>query len=175
MNCQNCGTVNEDNCKFCASCGQPLTPQTESRGQHQNNNQNGSSYQSNGHNPGAQSYGHGAQPSQQDIEKNKVFAIIAYFVFFVPLIAAKDSPYARYHANQGLTLLIFYVGAAIVHGFLFSIIFSTFLWSLFSIITLIFSLIYLGLLIIGIMGIINAVNGKCAPIPLIGRLLNIIK
>ena len=43
-----------------------------------------------------------------DAEKNKIFGILAYLgiLCLVPIFAAKDSPFAKYHANQGLVLLL---------------------------------------------------------------------
>lgn len=40
-----------------------------------------------------------------DIEK-KVVAAFAYLIFFIPLLAAPDSKFAKFHANQGFWLLI---------------------------------------------------------------------
>ena len=38
----------------------------------------------------------------EDAEKNKVMGILAYLgiLVLVPILAAKDSPFAKYHANQ---------------------------------------------------------------------------
>ena len=49
-----------------------------------------------------------ADPTRADIEQNKVFAILAYLgiLFLVPLLAAPQSPFARYHTNQGIILFI---------------------------------------------------------------------
>ena len=46
--------------------------------------------------------------SKDDISKNRAFAILAYIglLFLVPLLAAPNSPFARYHTNQGLLLFI---------------------------------------------------------------------
>ena len=43
-----------------------------------------------------------------DIEQNKVMAVLAYIgpLVLVPILAAKDSKFAKFHANQGLTLFI---------------------------------------------------------------------
>jgi hypothetical protein len=43
-----------------------------------------------------------------DIEKNKVFAVLAYIgiLFLVPLLAAPQSRFARYHTNQGIVLFL---------------------------------------------------------------------
>ena len=44
----------------------------------------------------------------EDVEQNKVFGILSYIgiLVLVPILAAKDSQYARFHANQGLVLFI---------------------------------------------------------------------
>ena len=44
----------------------------------------------------------------QDIEENKFMAILAYFgiLVIIPILAAKDSKFARFHSNQGLILCI---------------------------------------------------------------------
>ena len=41
---------------------------------------------------------------EDDIELNRGWGIGAYFLFFLPLIAAKDSQFARFHANQSLLI-----------------------------------------------------------------------
>jgi len=43
---------------------------------------------------------------KKDIEDNKLVAALAYIIFFIPLLAAKDSKFAKEHAKQGLVLLI---------------------------------------------------------------------
>ena len=42
----------------------------------------------------------------KDIEENKVWGILAYIIFFLPLITAPKSKFAKYHANQGLLLVL---------------------------------------------------------------------
>lgn len=93
-----------------------------------------------------------------DIEKNKVMAILAYIIFFIPLLAAKESKFAMYHANQGLILflaavIINVVGAVIpIIGWL-----------------VIIPLGNLAVLVWAILGIVKAAGGKVAPLPLIGK------
>ena len=109
--------------------------------------------------------------TQEDIQQNKTMAIIAYFIFFIPLLAAKESRFARYHANQGLILLIAYVALGIVQSILTAILFAAMTFGSFGalgIFSLIFTLVYLGLAALGIMGIVNAAQGKVKPMPLIG-------
>lgn len=92
-----------------------------------------------------------------DAQNNKVYAILAYIIFFIPMIAAKDSKFAMYHANQGLTLFLLYLACQIV----FRII--PFLgWVLIP-------LAGLFCLALAIIGIINAANGETKPLPLIGQ------
>jgi len=95
----------------------------------------------------------------QDIENNKVYAILAYIgiLFLVPLLAAKDSPYARFHTNQGLVLFLFGVALGIVGwipvlGWLAAIVGS------------IMAFVFM------IIGIINAAQGECKPLPIIGEI-----
>lgn len=110
----------------------------------------------------------------EDIQQNKTMAILAYFIFFLPLLAAKDSVYARYHANQGLVLLIAYFAIGIVNAILTGIFVAAILMGgagvLAGIFGFIFTLAYIGLAVLGIMGIVNAAQGKMKPMPLIGNI-----
>jgi uncharacterized membrane protein len=49
-----------------------------------------------------------------DIEKNKTMAGLAYFIFFLPLLACPDSAFGKFHANQALLLLIVSIAGSIV-------------------------------------------------------------
>ena len=111
----------------------------------------------------------------EDIQANKTMAILAYFIFFLPLLAAKDSRFARYHSNQGLILLIFYVAAAILSSILTAIFVATFSLGILALLSILFTLIYLALAVLGILGIVNAAQGKAKPMPVIGGLFTIIK
>lgn len=96
-----------------------------------------------------------------DVEKNKAFAVVAYIwiLFLVPMLAAKDSPYARFHAWQGLTLFIAWVVVRVI-GWVLPYSLSGVSW-----------LLSLGLLALMIIGIVNAAQGRGRPLPLIGGLL----
>ncbi len=98
------------------------------------------------------------QPNKEDAEKNKAMAIIAYIIFFIPLLAARDSKFAMYHANQGLNLFLLAVAGNIILGiipFLGWFLMAT----IFPIVIFVFA----------IMGIINASKGEMKPLPLIGK------
>ncbi|EKD47008.1 MAG: hypothetical protein ACD_66C00259G0004, partial [uncultured bacterium] len=45
---------------------------------------------------------------KKDIEDNKVLAALSYIFIlcFVPLLLARDSKFAQYHAKQGLVLFV---------------------------------------------------------------------
>ncbi|MGD8189292.1 hypothetical protein ACQCN2_04745 [Brevibacillus ginsengisoli] len=98
------------------------------------------------------------QPDPQDVEKNKVIALLSYIIFFLPYLAAKDSPFAMYHANQGLILLL----TSLVLNFVGSII-PVLGWFI------IIPFGNLAILVFLILGILNAVNGQMKPLPLIGK------
>jgi uncharacterized membrane protein len=101
----------------------------------------------------------------EDAEKHKVFGILAYFVFFcfVPIIVASESPYAKYHANQGLVLFLAEVATFIVTG---AFVFMPFIGVIVYYLHLAMLLPFGGL---AIFGIINAAAGKCVPLPVIGK------
>jgi len=105
--------------------------------------------------------------SSGDVEKNKAMAIVGYIIpilFFIPLLSdAKNSPFAKFHANQQLNLLI----AAVVVNIVGTVI--PFLgWFIILPLGTIF------LIVVAIMGIINAAKGEMKELPLIGgfKLIN---
>lgn len=103
----------------------------------------------------------------EDAEKNKVFGILAYIgiLFLVPLLAAKDSPFAKYHANQGLVLFLAAVALSICISIIEVILGIVGVYFLDWIFSVLFLLFMVGLIILGI---INAAAGKCVPLPVIG-------
>lgn len=95
--------------------------------------------------------------NQSDAEKNKWMGVIAYFIFFVPLLVDSDSEFGKFHANQGLNLFLLSLAVTILG----------------SIIPFVGWFIILPIggilcLVLAIMGIINAVNGEMKELPLIG-------
>lgn len=93
-----------------------------------------------------------------DAEKNKVIAILAYVLFFLPLLAAPKSEFGKYHANQGLLLLIVAVGVQVVGSVI------PFLgWFL------ILPIGNIAILVLFVLGVINAANGVKKPLPFIGN------
>jgi uncharacterized membrane protein len=103
-----------------------------------------------------------------DVEKNKIFGILAYLwiLCLVPVLVAKESPFAKYHANQGLVLFLIEIIIGIVL-FVINIILAM-LPSGLGFLTAIFGLVWLAPLVLLVLGIINAAAGKCVPLPVIG-------
>lgn len=97
-----------------------------------------------------------------DVQKNKVMGIIAYLgcLCFVPLIAAKDSAFAKYHANQGLVLFLLWIALYVVEMVLGMIGIPM--------IGMLMTAVRLGCLVLMVLGIVNAAGGKLKPVPLIG-------
>ena len=88
---------------------------------------------------------------------NKLMAAISYIwiLFLVPLFAAKDDAFARYHANQGLLLFL----VSIILGVIGIIpVIGTIIAFVGGIATFVFM----------ILGILNALKGEMKPLPLIG-------
>ena len=101
----------------------------------------------------------------KDAQDNKIMGILAYFgiLFLVPYLAAKESPFARFHANQGCVLFIATIAIWIV-AFIFALI--PFIGWLFSILCY---LLYLVIFVFAIIGIINAAKGEMKELPIIGK------
>jgi len=102
-----------------------------------------------------------ANPVNKDVEENKAMAIVGYILpilFFVPLLSdAKNIPYAKFHANQQLNLLLTAIAVNVVGS-----IIPFIGW---FIILPIGSLV---VLVLVIMGVINAAKGEMKKLPIIG-------
>jgi uncharacterized membrane protein len=112
--------------------------------------------------------GEALEVDAEDAENNKIFGILAYLsiLWVVPLIVAKDSPFAKYHANQGLILFIVEIALYI----LIAILTQVFLMIPgLGFLPMILSLVWLGVIVLLIIGIVNAAAGKCVPLPIIGK------
>ena len=108
--------------------------------------------------------------SEEDIQQNKAMAILAYFglLVLIPLFAAKQSRYARFHTNQGLALCIAAIIYSVVYGILSSVVLAI-SWRLYFVLT-IFSIVGVFFFVLMIIGIVNAAGGKAKPLPLVGKM-----
>jgi Predicted membrane protein len=93
---------------------------------------------------------------QKDIDDNKIMGVLAYILFLIPLLAAKESPFARFHTNQGFLLFLVWIASSVIMvipilGWIIGLV----LW--------VFGIVCL------IMGIINALGGNSKELPIIGK------
>lgn len=110
-----------------------------------------------------------AELDPEDVNKNKPMAILAYLglLFIVPLLVAKESPFAKYHTNQGLILFIAgfilmiacTIVAAVISALPFIGVVATIFWPAGYAVWLVFAVI----------GILNAAKGEKKPLPYIGH------
>lgn len=86
---------------------------------------------------------------QKDVEENKLIAALAYLglLFLVPLLVKKESPFAQFHAKQGLVLCIAF--------FVFNFI-PVFGW-----------IVNVALFIVNIIALVKTLSGETWEIPLV--------
>lgn len=149
LTCKQCGTQVEDGVKYCTSCGAPI----EAPAQQTNDAAPDLSAKLSELNNTADTT---AEYSREDIEKNKVMAVLAYIIFLIPLLAAKDSPFAKFHTNQGLVLFLGAIASSIIA------VIPIIGWIVAPILGLVVT-------ILAIIGIINALGGKAKELPIIGK------
>jgi len=105
---------------------------------------------------------------QKMIDEGKGLAWLSYLgiLLLIPLLVNKDNEYSRFHVKQGIILLICWIGWQIVSIILHIIpVIGTIVWA--------GGLLFLFILMV--MGIINALNGKTEPLPVIGKYAEKIK
>jgi len=107
----------------------------------------------------------GGAPST-DVSENKAFAILGYilpFLFFLPLLneKTKNVPFARFHANQQLILLI----VIFVVYFLQSTLYMMFM----SLGIFLIQVLNMVILVMAVIGIWNAYKGEMKELPFIGH------
>lgn len=177
MFCTKCGKEIAEGTKFCPSCGAQLGQGESGMG---NVGGNGANFSENFQNLNdTADYTNEYDP--QDVEQNKTMAVLAYFglLVLIPIFAAKQSKFARFHANQGLVLciaaaavnVVWVIFSSIIRGILYSV---WTLWSVYSVISAILGLIGFALgiafLVLMILGIINAASGKAKELPILGKI-----
>ncbi len=97
------------------------------------------------------------EETTQSHKKNTGMAVIAYIIFFIPLLTeAKNDPFVKFHVKQGLVLFIGYI----IEMFVGAIPFLG--W-------IIAPLLGIFLLILFILGIMNVLKGEQKPLPVIGK------
>lgn len=179
--CTKCGQPLEENSLFCTSCGEQVeqeqvaTVATENEEQQTNEQttQQEQQKEEKKEQTGKKSFIDKikawfdtpdaiADFDKEDVEKNKGMAVCSYIglLFLLPLLMAKDSKYARFHANQGIVFCIATILVGIVAGILALI--PVIGW-------IVDTAISIAVLAFWVVGILNAYNGKAKRLPLIGK------
>jgi uncharacterized membrane protein len=96
-------------------------------------------------------------------KNDKIMAILAYIIFFLPWILVKDrSAFLNFHINQGFILFIIsLIGSIVLRAVPFLFIVYP-LWNL-------------AMLLLVIIGILNVVHNRTKPLPLIGHFFDLVK
>ena len=100
-----------------------------------------------------------------DVSEHKLWAIVGYilpFLFFIPIIneKTKNNAFARFHANQQLTLLVICIGLYVLSNVFFAMLsFGAFF---------IMPLVNLAILVLMIMGVIHAAQEEMKELPVVG-------
>ena len=171
--CGKCGTQVNEGVKFCPGCGTAVAAESQAQAQQASPAQEQPQANQSDFTAKVAALNNTADTTaefdQNDIVNNKAMGILAYFgpLCFIPLFAAKESKFARFHANQGLVLFIACIAWSIAYSILNWIILAI-SWRLYFI----SSIIGLGSLVffvLAVIGIINAANGKAKELPVIGK------
>lgn len=191
--CENCGKQLEENARFCTSCG--ASYQTNDDGNSVSENHEECQETTTQPEPTteeklqqatatidavAQKLGdttdHTSDFSKTDIEANKGPALLSYFglLVLVPIFVAKHSPYARYHANQGLVLFVGMLVWGIIDGVVTALLRALLgnalgLWGIYSLCGTALNIVYVGFSVLAVIGIINVLNERAKELPIIGK------
>ena len=165
--CTNCGSKIDDGARFCPECGAPVAPEKrDSEPWEEEKKDFGTKINELNNTPDTTS-----EFDPNDIQSNKVMAVLAYLgiLVLVPLFAARESRYARFHTNQGLVLAI----TEFVWTFVTRIIVGVFGYintSVASIIGNVCGLVNILFAVLVVIGIINAAKGTAKELPIIGNI-----
>ena len=178
MICTQCGTQNPEGGVFCVGCGSSLQ-QAPAQAPPQAPPQAAPFPQYGAPQYGAPQYGapqYGAPQAAvppvgdeaQDAAANKTMGILAYIIFFIPLITgdAQKSPFVKFHANQGLVIWLTAIAGGIAVGILTAILGMLRLWFLGPILSAALSI---GIIALVVMGIMGASKGEKKELPLVGK------
>ena len=170
--CEHCGCQMPDDSAFCPECGaQAAAPQSAPAAQPEYTQpEPAPQYVQPPVAPQPPAYPrppvYDPQPVQgdSDAEGHKFKAALSYLgiLVLIPILADKDSAFSRYHANQGLILLI---ANAVLY--VLGMICTKLQLGLTG---LAVSLLSLTMFVFGIVGIVHAASGKMKGLPLIGKI-----
>ncbi len=90
-------------------------------------------------------------------KQNTGMAVVAYVLFFVPLLTdARDDPFVRFHVKQGFVLFLCAVATSILSWLPFIMYVA---W-----------ILHVGIIVLFVLGVLNALRGEENALPLVGHL-----
>ncbi|NLC26816.1 MAG: hypothetical protein GX777_09400 [Fastidiosipila sp.] len=95
-------------------------------------------------------------------------------LFFLPLVVKPVTKYGKFHANQGLLLLLTSIAGGIIIAIL-SAIFLAISWRLLFLGTLLYAVFAIAILVLAVLGVLSTLRGKAKPLPVIGKMFTLIK
>jgi uncharacterized membrane protein len=122
---------------------------------------------------------------KKDIDAGKGMAVLSYIIALIPYFAEKKNKYVRFHAVQGMNILIIAVGWTIVSQIILAIItaasigsvYSTYSYSagvgglaLVGILGMVFSAVSILIGVLDIIGLVYAAQGQAKAVPLLGKI-----
>ena len=159
--CSNCGSEIPHGSRFCPQCGTPIPPEDRDIFTEFNTDDTTNQF------------------SSEDIRQNKGFAVLSYIglLVLIPIFGASRSPFARFHANQGVVLLIFNVAYSIARAIAMGIMRALLYHEYFIPGKIIFhitngatGLVQVLFVVWMVIGIVNAAKGRARELPIIGRI-----
>ena len=99
-----------------------------------------------------------ATPASEAPKHNVAMAVLAYIgpLVIVSYLTAKDDPFVKYHIKQGLVLLVIEIALSLLGSMIYMF------WPIIQI-------IHIAVVVLAIVGIVNAVKGREKELPLVGK------
>jgi len=100
----------------------------------------------------------------EDARENRLMGVLAYlsWLVLIPIFAAPNSKFARFHCNQGILLAIVELVCGVVLGLLGKLPLIGWIFSVVE------AIIGIAVLVFVIRGIVDAINGRAREIPVVG-------
>ena len=131
-----------------------------------------------------------AGPEKKDIDSGKGMAILSYLTILalIPYFAEKNNKYVRFHAIQGMNLMLVWIAYVIINIIVSMIVGAATVSNCYSsyygyysgscaagagasvIVSAIFGIIGALIGVVAIIGIVNAATGKMKEVPILGKI-----
>ena len=110
--------------------------------------------------------GYAEAPADADAGENKGMSVLSYIgiLVLIPLFFRKDSSFARFHINQGLVLMFIELASSLLK----KVSAAFFPAGVRSLVSFVCFVVTLGCIVLSVMGLIAAAQGKRKTLPLIG-------